>query len=186
MTDQAIESLAAPRPPNSHGCWNAVNGWLLLMPAAVLLAAFTHYPIIATIRHSFFIARRNGTEVFVVFDNYRAMFHDAIFWRALINNFWFAIGTVPTSMALALLMALWVNRNMRGRGFLRLAFFTPTVLPMIAVANIWLFFYTPDYGLLDQLRGLFGLPAWNWLGDPRTPTGWGVVSGVWEGGRVFL
>ena len=47
---------------------------------------------------------------------------------------------------------------MRGRGFLRLAFFTPTVLPMIAVANIWLFFYTPEYGLLDQLRGL-GLPA---------------------------
>ena len=42
---------------------------------------------------------------------------------------------------------------MRGRAFLRLAYFTPTVLPMIAVANIWLFFYTPDYGLLDQLRG---------------------------------
>src|SRR5437763_127451 len=50
MTDQAIESLAAPRPPKSHGWWNPVNGWLLLLPAAVLLAAFTHYPIIATIR----------------------------------------------------------------------------------------------------------------------------------------
>ncbi len=82
---------------------------------------------------------------------------DPIFWKALRNNFWFALATVPTSIALALLMALWVNRKMRGRAFLRLAFFTPTVLPMIAVANIWLFFYTPDYGLLDQLRGLFGL-----------------------------
>src|SRR3954471_11221478 len=154
MPDQTSISSVASREARSHAWWNAVNAWLLLLPAAVLLASFTHYPILATIRHSLFIARRGGGELFVGFDNFRAMFEDAIFWKALANNFWFALGTVPTSMALALLMALWVNRNMRGRGFLRLAYFTPTVLPMIAVANIWLFFYTPDYGLLDQLRGL--------------------------------
>ncbi len=50
-------------------------------------------------------------------------------------------------------MALWVNGRIAGRGFLRLAYFTPTVLPMIAVANIWLFFYTPEYGLLEQMLG---------------------------------
>jgi len=122
-----------------------VNAWLLLLPAAVLLIAFTHFPILATIRHSFFITRRNGSEAFVGLDSYHSMAADPIFWRALVNNFWFALGTIPTSIALALLMAMWVNRNMRGRGFLRLAYFTPTVLPMIAVANILLFFYTPDY-----------------------------------------
>ena len=51
-------------------------------------------------------------------------------------------------------MALWVNGRLAGRGFLRLAYFTPTVLPMIAVANIWLFFYTPQYGLLEQVTQL--------------------------------
>jgi sn-glycerol 3-phosphate transport system permease protein len=75
---------------------------------------------------------------------------------------------------------------MRGRGFLRLAFFTPTVLPMIAVANIWLFFYTPDYGLLDQLRGLFGLPGWNWLGDPRTVMGCLIVMVIWKEAGFFM
>ena len=174
------------RKPRSHAWWNAVNAWLLLLPAAVLLVAFTHYPILATIRHSFFIARRNGTEVFVGADNYRAMAADPIFWKALINNFWFALGTIPTSIALALLMALWVNRNIRGRGFLRLAYFTPTVLPMIAVANIWLFFYTPDYGLLDQLRGLFGLAGWNWLGDPGTVMGCLIVMVVWKEAGFFM
>ena len=111
---------------------------------------------------------------------------DPIFWQALVNNFWFALGTIPTSIALALLMAIWVNRNMRGRGFLRLAFFTPTVLPMIAVANIWLFFYTPDYGLLDQLRGLFGLAGWNWLGDPGTVMGCLIVMVIWKEAGFFM
>ena len=61
-----------PRAPRSHAWWNAVNAWLLLLPTAILLAAFTHFPILATIRQSFFVARRNGTELFVGFDNYRA------------------------------------------------------------------------------------------------------------------
>jgi sn-glycerol 3-phosphate transport system permease protein len=186
MTEQATTSLAEPRVRKPYAWWNAVNGWLLLLPAAVLLVAFTHYPIIATIRHSLFVMRRNGTEVFVGADSYRSMVDDPIFWKALINNFWFAIGTVPTSMALALLMALWVNRNIRGRGFLRLAYFTPTVLPMIAVANIWLFFYTPGYGLLEQLTGLIGLPSHNWLGSRQTALGCLVVVTVWKEAGFFM
>ena len=186
MTDQAAISPVTTRAPKSHAWWNAVNAWLLLLPAAVLLVAFTHYPILATIKHSFFITKRTGAQVFVGIDNYQAMFQDPIFWKALVNNIWFALGTVPTSIALALVMALWVNRNMRRRGFLRLAFFTPTVLPMIAVANIWLFFYTPDYGLLDQLRGLFGLPGWNWLGDPRTVMGCLIVMVIWKEAGFFM
>jgi sn-glycerol 3-phosphate transport system permease protein len=67
-----------------------------------------------------------------------------------------------------------------------LAYFTPTVLPMIAVANIWLFFYTPDYGLLDKLRGLFGLGGWNWLGDPSTVMGCLVVMVIWKEGGFFM
>jgi sn-glycerol 3-phosphate transport system permease protein len=186
MSEQIAIPVQATRAPRSHAWWNAVNAWLLLLPAAVLLAAFTHYPILSTIWHSFFITKRNGTELFVGLDNYRAMSADPIFWKVLVNNFWFALGTIPTSVALALLMALWVNRNMRGRGFLRLAYFTPTVLPMIAVANIWLFFYTPDYGLLDQLRGLVGLPAWNWLGEPSTVMGCLIVMVIWKEAGFFM
>ena len=186
MAAEIAQLSTTPRAQPSHAWWNTVNAWLLLLPAAVLLAAFTHFPILATIQHSLFVTRRNGTSAFVGAENYRAMFEDAVFWKVLINNFWFALGTIPTSIALALLMALWVNRNMRGRAFLRLAYFTPTVLPMIAVANIWLFFYTPDYGLLDQLRGLFGLPAWNWLGSPSTVMGCMIVMVVWKEAGFFM
>jgi sn-glycerol 3-phosphate transport system permease protein len=127
-----------------------VQGWLLLMPAAILLIAFTHYPTVATVIDSMF---SKGTAIrpsrFVGALNYERMLDDPIFWKVLANNAWFALGTIPTSIALAIVMALLVNRSIPGRAMVRMAYFTPTILPMIAVANIWLFFYTPDIGLID-------------------------------------
>jgi sn-glycerol 3-phosphate transport system permease protein len=164
-----------------------IYGWLLLGPAFVLLAAFTHWPAIATLYHSFHsTARRNRPSVYVGVDNYQGMIDDPVFWQALINNFWYAVGTIPVSVALAMLMALWVNEKLAGRTWLRLAYFTPTVLPMIAVANIWLFFYTPDYGLFDQVRGLFGLRATNWLGEPGTVLGCLIVMTIWKEAGFFM
>ncbi|MBM3571438.1 MAG: sugar ABC transporter permease, partial [Alphaproteobacteria bacterium] len=118
-----------------------VYGWLLLLPAAALLALFTHYPAIGTIYHSFYSTpRANRPSVYVGLDNYRSMIEDPVFWQAVKNNLIFCVGTIPASIALALLMAVWVNGKIRGKGWLRTSFFTPTILPMIAVANIWLFF----------------------------------------------
>jgi sn-glycerol 3-phosphate transport system permease protein len=162
-------------------------GWLLLLPAAALLALFTHYPAVATFWHSFLSTPKGSRPaVFVGADNYRQLAADPVFWQSLTNNLWFAAGTIPLSIALALLMAVWVNGKIRGRGLLRLAFFTPTVLPMIAVANIWLFFYTPGYGLLEQVSGAFGLPAHNWLGSKGTALGCLMVVTVWKEAGFFL
>src|SRR2546427_10106479 len=109
-----------------------VVGWLLLLPAATLLVAFTHYPAAATLLGSFF---STGTVVrparFVGLANYAALAAEPGFTQGLLNNFWFALGTIPTSIAPALLMAMWVNRALPGRALARLAYFTPTVLPII-------------------------------------------------------
>ena len=159
----------------------------MLLPALVLLAAFTHYPAVATIIDSFMSTPKpNRVSVFVGLDNYASMIEDPIFWQALRNNLWFALATIPLSVVLALSMALWVNGRMRGRGFLRMAYFTPTVLPMIAVANIWLFFYTPTYGLLEQIGGLFGLPSQNWLGDKSTALASITVVAIWKEAGFFM
>jgi sn-glycerol 3-phosphate transport system permease protein len=123
----------------------AAHAWLMLLPAFVLLVAFTHYPAVATLIDSFHSTPKgNRPAVWVGLENYQVMLEDPVFWKALRNNAWFAIVTIPASIALALLMALWVNERIAGRAFLRMAYFTPTVLPMVAVANIWLFFYTPQ------------------------------------------
>ena len=165
----------------------ALHAYLLLLPAFVLLVAFTHYPAVAALIDSFFSTPKGGRpSVWVGVENYEVMVNDPIFWKAATNNLWFALATIPLSIGLALTMALWVNERMTGRGFLRMAYFTPTVLPMVAVANIWLFFYTPGYGLLEQITGLFGLPSHNWLGDQRTALGAITLVTVWKEAGFFM
>jgi len=164
-----------------------VYGWLLLLPAAVLLITFTHYPAIATLVDSFYSTPRGRrAAVFVGLDNYQAMLADPVFWRALQNNIIYAASVIPLTVVLALAMAVLINGNIKGRALLRLSFFTPTVLPMIAVANVWLFFYSPGYGLFDQLFGLFGTTTHNWLGDRHTALACLIAVAVWKDAGFFM
>jgi sn-glycerol 3-phosphate transport system permease protein len=181
-----------PLPPSPYRAsrrrWAThINGWLLLLPAAIMLAVFTHYPAVATIIDSFFSTPKGARlAVFVGFDNYHAMIEDPIFWRALDNNIIYALATIPLTIALAMAMAIAVNGKIAGRSFMRLSFFTPTVLPMIAVANIWLFFYSPGYGLVDQVLGHFGVPAHNWLGNEHTALACLIVVAIWKDAGFFM
>ena len=165
----------------------AIHGWLLLLPAIVMLAAFTHVPAVMTIWHSFFSTPRGKREAkFIGLENYRVLLDDDIFWQVLWNNLWYALGTIPISVGLALIMAIWVNGKLLGRGFLRMSYFMPTMLPLIAVANIWMFFYTPGFGLIDQITGAFDFPSQNWLGDPDTVLGAIIVVAIWKEAGFFM
>jgi sn-glycerol 3-phosphate transport system permease protein len=125
----------------------AIYGWLLLTPALVLLSVFAFYPTMSTLWSSLFSrgTRRNPVE-YIGTGNYTELFADPTFWIVVKNNLLYAGVTIPVSMAIALAMALWANGKISARGFVRTAYFTPTVLPMIAAANLWLFFYTPGLG----------------------------------------
>ena len=164
-----------------------IYAYLLLLPAFVFLVGFKHYPAVATLIDSLMSTPRGGrASVFVGLDNYQGMIEDPIFWKSLINNLWFALATIPISIALSVSMALWVNDKIAGRQFLRLSYFLPTVLPMIAVANIWIFFYTPGYGLINQVLQAFGFASQNWLGDPNLVLGSVIVVAIWKEAGFFM
>ncbi|MBI0539624.1 sugar ABC transporter permease [Roseomonas sp. KE2513] len=165
----------------------AVHGWLLLMPAMLLLVAFTHWPAVASFIESFSSTPRpRRPSRFVGVANYEQMLADPVFWQSLANNLWFALGTIPLAIGLALLMAIWVNDRIPGRTFARMAYFTPTILPMIAVANIWLFFYTPQYGLLEQVASGLGFASHNWLGSRETALAAVALVAVWKESGFFM
>lgn len=119
-------------------------------------------------------------------DNYRFLLDDSVLMQVLSNSFWYAAITVPVSIALAIAMALWVNSKISGKGLLRMAYFTPTVLPMISVANIWLFFYSPEIGLLNKLLALVGHSGINWLGDPSVSLYSLMAMTIWKEAGFFM
>lgn len=164
-----------------------IYGALLLLPAALLLAAFAYLPTVATLINSLFLPGfRDQPATFVGFENYQLLIEDRTFWRVARNNLIYALGTIPTSIAIALGMALLVNARLPGRGFVRMAYFTPTILPMIAAANIWMFFYAPQIGLFNKLLGALGLSGVNWLGDPSVALTSVIVMTVWKEAGFFM
>lgn len=182
---------AAARParaaPSAQEREARLHGWALFLPAAVFLFAFTYWPMLRTLLDSVFsTARPRRPSVFVGLDNYQAMLADPIFWQALWNNTVYALATIPTSMALALAMALWVNGRIRARALLRMSYFTPTILPMIAVANIWIFFYAPQIGPVNDVLAWLGLGRWNLVGSPDTALACLAVVTVWKEAGFFM
>lgn len=159
----------------------------MLLPAMTLLVTFTHYPAIRTIINSFWSTGRGRRQSeFVGLGNYERMLGDDVFWQVLWNNLLYAAITIPLSIGIAIAMALFVHRKISGIGFLRMSYFTPTVLPLIAVANIWLFFYTPGFGLIDQIRSFFGLAQQNWMGQPETALYTMMAVTIWKEAGFFM
>lgn len=164
-----------------------ISAWLLVLPAFLFLIAFTHLPAVQTLIDSFWSTPKGRrAAVFVGGANYARMAADPILAKALWNTALYAAITIPASVVLALAMALLVQHRFRGVGLMRMAFFTPTVLPLIAVANIWMFFYAPGFGLVAQIRGALGLGAANYLGQGDSALYAVAVVTVWKEAGFFM
>ncbi len=145
------------------------------------MLAFTVWPVIAGFWASLFLHNQAHIRPeFAGFANYGRLFGDPLFWRIIGNTLLYTVGTVPTGIILALLLALLLNRKLRGIGWLRSAFFYPTIMPMVSVAAIWLFMYDPQIGLFNDVLTALHLPQPNWLGDDSWALPALMILGVWK------
>lgn len=164
-----------------------LTAWTFLLPSLIFLIMFTLYPVIKSIIASFFKSDLSTIDpIFVGFDNYKLMMEDEVFRKAFINNIWFAIGTVPTSVILGLLLAILVNRSFVGKAITRVFFFYPVVIPMVAASFIWLFFYTPDYGMFNSILKLLGFGELNLLGSSETALFAIIMLVIWKEAGFFM
>ncbi|HEV2250856.1 MAG TPA: sugar ABC transporter permease [Candidatus Limnocylindria bacterium] len=118
--------------------------------------------------------------------NYVSLFKDPGFRQVIGNTLVYAVVTVPVSVVLALLLALRLDRPLRAVGLHRLAFFHPTILPMVSAATIWLFMYAPGYGLVNVFLDRIGIGSQNWLGDPQLALPALMVVGLWKQTGYFM
>jgi sn-glycerol 3-phosphate transport system permease protein len=162
---------------------NPAFAWLLMLPALIFLVGFTVYPALTAVWNSL---QEPGIDGGVGPAYYEQMLGDAAFRRSLTNNLIFSFVTVPASLAIAMLMAVLVNRKLRGRSLIRLAYFTPAMLPIVAAAAIWLFFYQPNFGVINTIARALGFEGQNWLGSSGTVLPAVIVMMIWHQAGFFM
>ncbi len=159
---------------------------LLILPCSFLIA-FTHYPAVQALLNSFWNnASSRRPSKFIGLKNYEALIQDDKLIQVLLNSAFYAIGTIPIAIILAIVMALLVNSRLPATALMRLSFFMPTMLPMVAVANIWLFFYAPGIGLTSQILSIFGIPPINFLGDTDISLISMMIVAIWKEAGLFM
>lgn len=167
--------------------WGQVLPYLFIAPWVLGFLAFTVGPLLYSLYISFFDWPLMGGERFVGLQNYqRILTQDEDFWEALGVTARFALFYVPTHLAGALGLALLLNRRCRGEGFFRTVFYLPSMLSGVALVSIWSWIYSREYGLLNYLLSLVGLPAIDWLGSPDWAMSAVVIASLWSLGGTML
>ncbi len=154
--------------------------WAWVAPGLALLLVFVYYPVVENFRLSLFSwSTFSPTPVFIGLDNYRTAIEDAVFWRALLNNIYYAVASLVFQVFFALVLAAILEEavGQRLRGFLRTVYFIPAAISITVAGILFSFIYNPQIGLLNRLLDAVGLDSWQhaWLGEENTAI-WGIIA----------
>ena len=142
---------------------NSVIGWTFILPNFLGFAALTLVPVVWLFYMAFTDWDVFGKANFIGLDNFKRLVSDASFHTAFKNTLYFAVIHIPLTMAVALGLALLLNRKLRGVAFFRTAAFFPYITSIVAIAIVWNMLFSPDYGPINQILGLLGVdnpPGW--------------------------
>ena len=169
--------------------WLALSGFLL--PALLMYAAFTAYPVVRTFWNAFHKVLPNGNETWVGLANLHAILAaDPTFWKAVGNTLTWALVSPVLEVSIGLLLALALYARVPFARFFRIAWFTPVLISYVVVGILWMWIYNYDWGVANQLLRAVGLDAWTrpWLGDPATalPALIFVTTWMWTGFNMVV
>lgn len=141
-------------------------GYLFILPAFVSLAVWWIYPLI----YSFYLGFTEWDfmrpeKKWVGLDNYVKIFTHREFRRVLWNTAYFSVGTVVLGLIGGLILALLLNRKLRGLSIYRALMFSPWITPTVAAAMVWLWIYNRDMGIFNAILSLFGAGRIDWIGS---------------------
>src|SRR5690606_4927352 len=159
-----------------------------LLPSLIIYIGVAILPIILSLYYSLFNWDGISAKVFIGLDNFGDIFQDDIFWLSVQNNVIIMLTGLIGQLPLGLLLALLLNRSLKGNGFFRTVGFIPVVISSVMVSLIWGMIYNTEYGFLNSVLGVIGLEGWqrNWLGDPD----WSMLSislaYIWQNCGLYM
>ncbi len=157
-----------------------LGGYLFLLPALLVFALFVWYPIILGVIISFQSVDMINPAAWVGLANYREVFRDPLFGIAWRNTLEFTGYALLFGYFVPIVLALLINEMRHGKGFFRLAFYIPVMLPPIVTVFLWRWIYNPDSGLLNALLNLVHLPGGFWLENPGTALPSLMIVATWS------
>lgn len=154
-------------------------GYALIAPFYLFLVVFVLIPIAYNFTLSFTNYNLSAMES-VGLGNYKALFQDAFFLTALKNTAVYAFFTLVLTVAAGQLFAVFLNYKIWGAKWVRMSFFSPYVISMVAASMIWLWIYEPGHGIANTLLGAFGIPGVQWLQDVNWAMPAVIFTSFWK------
>jgi multiple sugar transport system permease protein len=163
----------------------AVAAWALALPFVLLFLAFTAGPVLTSLGMSFTDMKRtdirNPFAVDIVgIDNYVKLVEDPLFRKVTLNTLLYLVFGVPLTMAVALAVAVFINRLNRLKGFFRVGYYLPVVTSIVAVSVVWKFLYRDNGGLFNTVLSWVGIDGPGWLDSTVLALPSLVVMSVWR------
>jgi raffinose/stachyose/melibiose transport system permease protein len=181
-TVAASAQASTARPARRNSRRGGLTPWAFALPALVIYVVFLVYPAMQSLFFSF--TDWDGlspTYNIVGAENYVSMLDDPVVLQAMVNNVIWTVVTITVPVVLGLLLAMALNGKVRGKPVLRLLFYMPAVLPLVAVASIWGWLYNPQFGAVNAALRAIGLDslAQPWLGQDNTALAAVMIPAIW-------
>lgn len=143
-----------------------IENYGFLLPSFLLTAVLGIYPIFWAMRYMFYDYKGYGDMIYIGFDNFTRLWGDELFWEAVRNTIVYAGGKIAITIPLALIIAVILDRGLKGRNFLRALYFMPTVISTAVIAVVFFIIFNSYNGLLNQflMKNRLVSSAIDWLG----------------------
>jgi multiple sugar transport system permease protein len=182
MAEVSLQLVSAPRRAAFHGFSRETRmGWLLSLPAVVLMGLMLMGPVLAVLAMSLTDYQLGATSWgFIGLKNYHDLFTDKVFWTSLKNTLVYVAIVVPSAVGLGLGLALLIEAGTSGKALYRAIFFIPVMATLIAMAISWEFMLHAQFGLINLVLKSLGFAPRAWLSEPDLALPTLAVIGIWQ------
>ncbi|MDE2862517.1 MAG: sugar ABC transporter permease, partial [Chloroflexota bacterium] len=156
------------------------TAYLFVLPSILFITVFVIIPIFGILYYSFTDYDLLTPPKWVGLENYQKAPDEPRFFPAIRNTLFFALGTVPAGVVTSLLLAVLINRAIRGIYFFRAMFYMPVVSSFVSVSLIFLWLYEPQVGFANETLRAVGLPGSKWLLGPETAMVAIIMMSIWK------
>ncbi len=164
LESDRVVSAESRRKTRRRPRWSEqINAYLFLAPALIVFGIFAWYPIVQTVIFSFQKVNLLGGSTWVGLNNFQRMLKDPAFGIAWNNSIQFALLSVAIGFFIPIFVSIMVNEMRQAKGFFRLVYFLPTVIPISVSILIWRMIYSGDSGLLNAVLAQVRIGPQAWL-----------------------